>query len=430
MKDILHSYFRAAQGRQIINIYFKCWALVLPVTSFLVFPSIQGTTPAYLMAFLSVPLILFAAPIPEVRNYFWVLFLICLGYITLSAVSQFIISVGPPIDLSSLPLVDPLSLSRRFLLRPTLFSQSLYLLAAILAFLFVRQWYHKSWDSYIFAGILLLVAYGFYEVFYYWITGTSGDFISNRTFNFGYWGSSTHIIDLAGLSMLRMKSLTGEASMFAFTVLPYWVFAIHKKRIIIAGILTLALLFSTSTTAILGMLIYTGVLIISNKINWKYLAGLSAVFVTIAIIKFDTVFSVLNELVFKKFSTTSISGNVRITNFLDSVNFWIQASLPTKIFGLGFGYIRSTDFLSTLLVNNGLIGLVIFLLFFTYPILALGGSPKDFALKAALIILAVTMLISVTEYTYLPTWLFAGIAYHQLSAHVSYPPKIISRSVD
>src|SRR5699024_6798385 len=111
-------------------------------------------------------------------------------------------------------LVDPLSLSRRFLLRPTLFSQSLYLLAAILAFLFVRQWYHKSWDSYIFVGILLLVAYGFYEVFYYWITGTSGDFISNRTFNFGCWGSSTHIIDLAGLSMLRMKSLTGEASMF------------------------------------------------------------------------------------------------------------------------------------------------------------------------------------------------------------------------
>src|SRR5699024_12403985 len=113
-----------------------------------------------------------------------------------------------------------------------------------------------------------------------------------------------------------------------------------------------------------------------------------------------------------------------------SVVFLLSPSSPTPFCGLAFVFVPSTDSLSPLLVNNGLIGLVIFLLFFTSPILALGGSPKDFALKAALIILAVTMLISVTEYTYLPTWLFAGIAYHQLSAHVSYPPKIISRSVD
>ena len=34
------------------------WCLVMPVTSFLIVPSIQGTIPAYLMAFASVVLVL------------------------------------------------------------------------------------------------------------------------------------------------------------------------------------------------------------------------------------------------------------------------------------------------------------------------------------------------------------------------------------
>src|SRR5699024_4419220 len=318
------------------------WAVVLPVTSVLIFPSIQGTTPAYMMAFLSIPLILFAATAGEIRSYFFALFFIILGYITLSSASQFFLSVGPPMDLSAVPLVDPLSFSRKIVLRPTFFTQSLYLFAGILTFLFVRHWYRDSWDRYIFAGILLLVAYGFYEVFYFWLTGTSGDFLTNRTFNEGYSASSTHVMEILGIATLRMKSLTGEASMFAFTVLPYWVFAIHKKRMITAGILSLALLLSTSTTAILGIVIYIGVIIVSAKVDWKYLAAAAGVSVLVTVLKFDTIFSLFNKLVLQKLSTTSISGGVRISNFLESVAFWWEAPLPTKFFGLGFGYIRST----------------------------------------------------------------------------------------
>src|SRR5699024_12032645 len=106
----------------------------------------------------------------------------------------------------------------------------------------------NSCYRYFIAGICLLVIYGFYKVLYYRLTGTSGDFLTNRTFNEGYSASSTHVMEILGVATLRMKSLTGEASMFAFTVLPYWVFAIHKKRMVTAGILTLALFPPPSTS--------------------------------------------------------------------------------------------------------------------------------------------------------------------------------------
>ena len=416
MKDLVLTYHWPISGSTLIDLYFKCWALVLPITSVLLLPSIQGTTPAYMMAFLSVPLVLYAASKKKLKQYLFAILLIGLGYFTLNVASQFILSVVGDMDLSTLPLVDPLTFTKKFILRPTLFTQSLYLCACLLTFLFAYQWYSPSWDPYIFGGIMLLAAYGFYETIYFWLTGTSGDFLSNRVFNLDYWGSSTHVMDIAGISLLRMKSLTGEASMFAFTVLPYWVFAIHKQRWLVAGTLTMALVLSTSTTAILGMAIYLLILIISGKIDWKYLTGAALVTIMITIVKFETVFSIFNQMVLRKLSTASISGGVRISNMVESLTFWWEAPVPTKIFGLGFGYIRSTDFFSTILVNNGIIGLFIFLGLFMYPILALGNTPKEFSLRAALTIIMFTMLIAVTEYTYLPTWLFLGIAYHILSA--------------
>lgn len=414
MRDIVLTYQRAIEGRMLIDTFFKCWALVLPITSVLLVPAIQGTTPAYMMAFLSVPLVLFAAPLREVKQYFLTLSLILLAYLTLSTISQFILSVVGDMDLTGLPLVDPLAFTQKFVLRPTLFTQSLYLAACVLTFLFVFQWYDESWDPYLFAGILILVAYGFYESIYFWITGMSGDFLSNRVFNNRYFGSSTHVMKIGGFSMLRMKSLTGEASMFAFTVLPYWVFSFHKRRYIAAGILTAALLLSASTTALLGMGIYLLILICTRKIDLKYVYSAAGLALLVTIIKFNAVFAIVNKLVLRKFSTASISGNVRISNFLDSIAFWWQSPVPVKVFGLGFGYIRSTDFLTTVLVNNGLIGLTLFILVFMIPVLLLGRSPKAFALRSALFILLIIMLIAVTEYTYLPTWLFLGIAYHYL----------------
>lgn len=415
MRDEALPYHKVVFGRPFIDGYFKLWALVLPITSILVFPSVQGTTPAYLMAFLSVPVILISARIRDIKHYLTIALVMAIAYLTLNIISQFILSIYGTIDLQSLPLVDPLSFTPKVILRPTLFTQTLYLCAGILTFLFVYQWYRPSWDPYIFGGILLLVAYGFYEVLYFWITGTSGDFLSNRLFNERHSGSLFQTINLAGVRMQRMKSLTGEPSMFAFTVLPYWIFALHTKRFVIGGILTLALFLSTSTTAIIGIVVYIAIILYSNRIPLKYLVTGGAGIVLIVAIKFQVVLSILNKLIFRKLSLESISGVTRFSNLYDSVTFWLDAPFFTKIFGLGFGYIRSTDFFSTLLVNNGLVGLALMTGAFGYPIIALDSSDRAFGLKCALVVIAVTMLVSVPEFAYLPIWLFLGISYNHLT---------------
>src|SRR5699024_2451489 len=105
-------------------------------------------TPAYMMAFLSIPLILLTARFREIKQYVYVALLIMVGYITLNLCSQFFLAVYGNMDLTTLPLVDPLAFSRKFVLRPTLFTQSLYLAACVLTFLFVYQWYNPSWDPY------------------------------------------------------------------------------------------------------------------------------------------------------------------------------------------------------------------------------------------------------------------------------------------
>lgn len=414
-------------GRSFLDAYFKLWALVLPITSVLVFPSVQGTTPAYLLAFLSVPVMFFAARIREIRRYLFIALFIAIGYIMLNLISQFFLSLYGDLDLSSLPLVERLSTSDALLLRSTLFTQSLYLLASLLTFLFVWQWYRPEWDKYIFGGILLLVAYGLYEVLYYWLTGTSGDFLTNRVFNERHSGSLSQTIQFSGIKMLRMKSLTGEASMFAFTVLPYWIYALHTQRYLIGAILTGALLLSTSTTAILGMGLYALILIFSGRIDFKYLVACGIAAAAVLALKFQTFWGIFEKLILRKLSAESLSGITRFSNFYDCITFWWEAPLPTKIFGLGFGYVRSTDFFSTMLLNNGIVGLASLFLVFGYPLLALHDSNKIFGIKCALVIIVFTMLLSVPEYMYLPVWLFLGISYNYLNRNYDAPSQRLYR---
>lgn len=414
-------------GRDVIDGYFKFWALVLPMTSVLVFPWVQGTTPAYLMAFLSLPLMLFSARIKEIRRYLMIVLFIAIGYITLNLLSQFFLSLYGDLELATLPLVESLNYSKTLVFRSTLFTQTLYLCAGLLTFLFVRQWYRPEWDRYIFGGILLLVAYGFYEVLFFWLTGTNGDFLSNRVFNEQHPGSLFQTIQVSGITTQRMKSLTGEPSMFAFTVLPYWIYALHTKRYYIGGILTLALFLSTSTTAILGMGLYAVLLVLSGRIDTKYVVAAFVAGGLMIAVNFQAFFALFNRLILRKLSAESISGSTRLSNLVDCTTFWWDVPLPTKIFGLGFGYIRSTDFFSSLLVNNGIVGLFILLCVFGYPVLALGSSSKEFGLKCALVIIAITMLASVPEFAYLPVWLFLGISYNYLNNRYDAPSQHLYR---
>ncbi len=81
----------------------------------------------------------------------------------------------------------------------------------------------------------IFAIYGIYEVVYYVITGSPGDFISNRAFGdqFGRGivrsdgtvnGSSFQQISVGGFNIQRLKALTGEPSMYAMSIFPFWIY--------------------------------------------------------------------------------------------------------------------------------------------------------------------------------------------------------------
>jgi len=116
------------------------------------------------------------------------------------------------------------------------------------------------------------------------------------------------------------------------------------------------------------------------------------------------------------------SGAGRYDNFLNTTDFFLNGSLLTQVFGIGNGYVRSTDFFSTILVNLGVVGLIITTWIFVYPVLKLGNTEAEVGLKAAVLTMFITLMVAVPDYTILPLSLFLGIAY----SYISKPRSLLS----
>ena len=142
--------------------------------------------------------------------------------------------------------------------RNSIFTQSLYLVPCILLYLYCKFFYNIKWDKWIVYSGWLFSVIGLYFLLYFLLTGQNGDIISNRVF-----ADNTEVSNIAQrLSILsigieRVQSLSGEPSMYAFTILPYIIFAIHRKanKLLIATMIV-SLLLSVSTTGFLGIIIY------------------------------------------------------------------------------------------------------------------------------------------------------------------------------
>jgi hypothetical protein len=119
---------------------------------------------------------------------------------------------------------------------------------------------------------------------------------------------------------------------------------------------------------------------------------------------FETLFS-------SKFTKSAQSGFERSNNASTTLDFFMNDfSIFQKLFGIGFGTVRSTDFISTLLVNSGFFGLIAFLFLFMYPLFSNSFS-LDREMRFVILFLLPSMLIAVPEFSILSTWYFLGIAY-------------------
>jgi hypothetical protein len=405
------------------GLYFCIWALVLPVTSVLLVPSIQGTTLAYIMALLLLmPWVNVLVLGGSLTNRFYgELAFIGALFVGLTVASQLVLAIYDPLDpvlFGRVPLLD--SEDDALLLRTSLFTQSIYFLAAICTFLFVKLRYTPAWDHWLLAGAVLLGLYGLYEVIFFLLMGSNGDFLTNRTFGAARDspGSLFQTMQLGPIEMPRLKSLTGEPSMYAFTILPFWIYALHTRRHWVQLFLLATLLLSTSTTAFVGMAVYLVVRFVFSRGRDPLSIAAIVLFVlgVAALWLFGNEFveKVFNALIGNKIAARDASGSERLGNTTAVMNLYESLPLASQLFGVGFGYVRSTDFVSTLLVNTGVIGLLAFSALYLYPVFKLGRTEREIGLRAALLVIFVTAMISVPEFAYLSSWLFLGIAYHQL----------------
>ncbi|WP_339273333.1 hypothetical protein MKY59_19825 [Paenibacillus sp. FSL W8-0426] len=409
---------------------FKIWAIVLPINSWVLIPSNPGTTPGLLLSLASLVFTLLIAisfkrrniiGIGPLTNNFYRDFIIFVYILTMmNGLAQltilFKINEGYDYNFKhNVILVNELGGT---FLRSSLFTQSIYLIAASIICFFTKYFYKADWNKYIFVGASLFLIYGFYEWFYYLLFGTTGDFLSNRVFALDIHGnpklgSVNQFTDVFGFRSLRMKSLSSEPSTFALTVLPLWIFAVHIHKPLLHIPMLIALILSNSSTAFLGIVLYFIYRIVRYHLKDRYCQLLIYFFAIVAVLNYKRITTIFGFLLFDKLD--SISGNERSSSMMLHLDYFAQMPFLNKLYGIGFGYVRSTDFFSTLMVNSGIIGFILFSLFFLYPVFKLQRSYFNDGLKIILLVVYASLMISVPEFSYLTTWLFLGISYSQLA---------------
>ncbi len=408
------------------DIYFAAWALVLPIASVVLLPTMQGTTPGNLFALAAMapPVSLLIIPKEKILPFYYDLALASFGFLALNALAQLSLAFSTityfPL---SLPLVDSLDIDNSILMRKTMFTQSLYLLAGASTFFFVKHLYCEKWDKYFFVGAIVLGLYGVYECVYFFATGASGDFLSNRAFESGtlfadpHTGSWFQTIHLGPLTLQRLKSLTGEPSMYAFTILPFWIYALHTKRTAAQGFLLITLVMSTTTTAVLGICTYLLIRLVYYGLADRFVCvvgGILLFLLAMGLFGNEYILSAFKQLIEDKVTAENPSGAGRFASFLTSWEYFLDLPLANQLFGIGYGYIRSTDLLSTSLVNLGIIGFLLTTCIFIYPVVKLGRTEREVGIKASLIVIFVTMIFSKPNFAFLSIWLFLGIAYNEV----------------
>lgn len=392
--------------------YFKLWMWVLPISSISLFPAIHATTPAYILALFSLAFVFLlnktekAGYAKDFVHIFYVFFLI-------NGFAQFGLLFSN-IDFMNASLIDYHDRTT-VLFRSSMFTQSIYFLATIATFLYVKHFYNEKWNKYIFTGAIFLCAYGLYEFVYFLLFHQHGDFLSNRVID-GKLASIFAVTSFAGQTVMRLKSLTGEPSMAAFTLIPFWIYAIHLKKKKTHLFILLCLLLTFSGTATLGIIIYAVSRLFIFMPKLKYYIFFLPTALLLYFLNFEWINTNFLDSLFGKMQLSDASGVARFSIFSSNMDFFGSLNVYHKLFGVGFGYTRSTDYFSTVLTSNGVIGLIILSILFLYPVVKLKNTYENVGLKCIITVTFVLMMVSVPEIYYLSTWLFLGIAYNQLRA--------------
>lgn len=398
-----------------IHIYLSLLLCIAFIVSVVVYQKISLTVPSYLLVYLFAPVFIWRSYFTD-QKLLKELFQLAIVFLILNLLAQFHVYLFSVTLDPSLRLTD-MAEPAKTLLRSTLFGQSIYLFAGILCYLYLKYYATSSHIRYLFIGLRILVILGFLEFILFQITGVNGDLISNRIFNNKPGsGSLFQTITLGGHRMQRIKSLTGEPSMFAFSLVPFWILCIPLKRYVDFGVFGLALLLSFSTSAYLGIIILLFGACLADRRLLKpmlYIVPVCLLILAALYVFSPAVNKLVHSVFIDKFSGTNQSGSERSSYFLNQFNYWKdQLNVIGKFIGIGFGYVRSTDFLSTLLVNNGIIGVCLFTWFyFKHAFVSLKNIQVKKYYIIALLAAFMILMGSVPEFAYLSIWILLSLPY-------------------
>lgn len=402
----------------IINQFFFLWSIFIPITSILMIPFIKGSLISYILSFLSIVVVIFFKKTYlkyYCKDLFYV-FLLWLFFLFLSQIANYFYNIS----LANLELINKLAYNEK-IFRSSLFTQSIYLIPGILMYLYAKYFYNIRWDKWIIRSGIFFVLYGFYKWGFFLIFGSDGDFLTNRVVENGLEdGYLYQLITIGNITMQRLQSLTGEPSFFAFTILPYFIYALQKKSNIFVIILfAISLILSTSTTAYIGLAILGIYYLVSFKKNLRNIKSILFFIIIMSLIYIFFMqyindifkFMIIDKIVNPDMNVSSID---RIERFLYNIDYWMNLDIFHEMIGIGFGYIRSTDLFTTILINTGFIGFCIWSYFFlikgfTFKI----KSKNDFYNNSILLVLYIVTMTSVPEFSFIHYWLFVGIIINQ-----------------
>jgi hypothetical protein len=396
--------------------FVPLWCIVMPITSFMLMPSVPGTIPAYMLAFSSAFFVALSRdtgqPITQRARYFTVALLVAGTWLLLFCGSQLAHLLSNRHDFGGMSLINPGDV--RVVFRSSLFTQTLYLAACVCIALFFRFFFRAEWMRYVLWGGWCLAIYGIYEWLFYLIFKEPGDFIVNRTYGEElHTGSWSQAIQVGSVSLLRIKSTFGEPSWFSAGVIPYLFLALEHERTWLSAVLFFCLVFSTSSSAFVAfpfaLILY---ILIQRKLS---------IATAVIMLLFAGVFATLyfafpetyDEMFTYKMNGENDSGQIR-QEAAEAMNDTAQTfNLMNHLFGIGFGYSYGGVFFA-LLVNTGWIGVMAYFYAFLKPVIFLRPDHGAVALKVAVATLFFLFYINVSEF-YLPTtWMFLGLAYWQL----------------
>jgi hypothetical protein len=398
------------------NWFIVLWCLLMPLTSFLMLPSAQGTIPAYVLAFVSVGFVILsrndAQPCYQRTRYFTIAILMAAIWLLLFCGSQLGHMVSNRHSFGDMFLNNPSD--TRVAFRSVLYTQSLYLAACLFIALFFRFFFRAEWMRYVLWGGWFLAIYGIYEWLFFLIFQQPGDFLANRTYGEGlHTASWSQAIQLGPLNLLRIKSTFGEPSFFSAAVIPYLFLALEYRKKWLCAALFFCTVFSTSTSAFVGLafalMVYS---LVQKKLNLSILVIVllfAGAFATLYFVYPDTYDSMFTA----KLNGANDSGGIhQAAN--QAMNDTVKMFTPMNhLFGIGFGYYYGWVF-SAVLINAGWIGLIVYLYAFLKPVILLRPDHGGLALKVGVATIFFLYCINVSELFLPTTWMFLGLAYWRL----------------